>query len=57
MKKYTLTLRFTFRQSDDPGARGIANMIRNAFRGVSFTPTFKLQEVFDNKPPRKVHLP
>ena len=61
MKKFALTLRFEFQQPDDPAARGVAlsiiNMIRTALRGVSLTPAVKLQEILDNRPPRKVNIP
>ncbi len=61
MKRYRLTVHFEFTQSDDPGARGVAlaaiYAIRKALTAAIFDPIFKLQELYDDKPPRKVKLP
>lgn len=61
-KKYLLTLQFTFGAPDDPMARtwalalvsAIKRRVGGAIAGAQIT--FKLQEISDNKPPRRVRV-
>jgi hypothetical protein len=59
-KRYALTIRFEFSATDDPLARKIARGVRSAINTavtlVGEEVTTKLQEVFPDKPPRKVTL-
>ena len=62
-KKYRITWSLEFDAMDDPDAREIAHVVNQAITGVdlngvgferNISDSLKLQQVFSNKPPRKV---
>jgi len=64
VKNYLLTIKIPFQAADDMAAR--YRIVTDILRGLNYTLSFeesghakhetKLQEIFDNKPPRKVEL-
>jgi hypothetical protein len=56
MTEYKLTLSLTIQGQDDPDAREQAINIFAAVAQVAPIEDMKLQEVFENKPPRGVNI-
>ena len=58
MSEYLLTLRLPIQKADDVEARTFALKVREyCGMGLTHDATWKLQEVFSNKPPRHIELP